>query len=84
MFKHFLTKEKKTIKTISGLRNLWISKKNKFAKEMRILTALFLRKNCLGYIFNSRITDFRLNIKYRSKMLEGVRSPENFGSLKDF
>ena len=83
-FKLFLLREKKTIKTISGLRNLWLSKRNKFAKETRILSGIFLRRNCLGYIFNSRITDYRLNIKYSSKMLEGVHNPERFSHLKDF
>ena len=83
-FKIYLLKLKKSIKTISGIRNMWCGSKNSFAREIRILSEIFLRKYALNYIFNSRIKDYALNIKYRKKMLEAIEKPEEFTSLKDF
>lgn len=67
-FKEKLLRLKKNIKTIKGIRQMWSEEKNPFAKEIRILSAVFLRKYCLPYIFNSRIKNHALNIKYRAIM----------------
>lgn len=57
---------KKTINSIADLRKLWVD--YKYAKCMRIISNLFLRKYALGYIFNSRICNFSSHIKYRQRL----------------
>lgn len=73
---------KRNINTIEHLRELWLS--SRYAREMRILSNLFLRKHALQYIFNSRITNFSSHIKYRHKLLEGVSCPNEFNNIKDY
>lgn len=44
----------------------------------------FLRKHSCEYIFNSRIKIYDRNLKYRHKIIEGVKNPQGFNMLKDF
>jgi hypothetical protein len=73
---------KKRINTIADLRRLWID--YKYAKCMRIISNLFLRKYSLNYIFNSRICNFRSHIKYRQRLREAVKDPQAFRHIKDY
>lgn len=63
------------LNTISELRSLWINSENKFAKAYRILSAEYLRKHSLSYIFNSRVENFHKHIKYRYKIIQSVEHP---------
>ncbi len=77
-----LRKKKKSINTIADLRNLW--SKYKYAKCMRVITSVFLRKHALSYIFDSRICTYSSHIKYRQRLCEAVESPEEFKHIKDY
>lgn len=65
---------KKKINKIVDLRNLWTQ--GKYAAPIRIISEHFLRKYSFSWIFNSRIEDITYPIKYRRRMIEGVRKPE--------
>lgn len=54
-FYEMLFSYKDKINTIAELRSLWIEEENKFAKVLRILSAIYLRKYSLNHIFNSRV-----------------------------
>jgi hypothetical protein len=77
-----LKKKKKSINKISDLQKLWLNEK--FSKEFRVLTGIFLRKYCLSWVFNSRIKNIKYPIKYRCRIIEGVQKPEEFNFLKNF
>ena len=65
--------KKKTINTISELRELWSD--FPYAKEIRKLSNLFLRKHGVKHIFNSRISCFPTHIKYRNRLIEALKNP---------
>jgi hypothetical protein len=77
-----LKKKKKSINKISDLQKLWQGEK--FSREFRVLTGVFLRKYCLPWVFNSRIKNIKYPIKYRYRIIEGVEKPEEFIYLKNF
>lgn len=77
-----MKERKRTINTIADLRNLWID--YKYAKEMRLLSNLFLRKYSLNYIFNSRICNYGSHIKYRYRLCEAIKEPKAFKHIKDY
>lgn len=77
-----LIQRKKTINTIADLRDLWSD--YKYAKCMRIISMLFLRKYSLAYIFNSRICTYGSHIKYRQRLCEAVKNPDSFKHIKDY
>jgi len=58
--------------------------KNEIKRCLRIYSHYFLRKHYLPYIFNSRVKDYRLHIKYRKKILEGIENPERFTCIKEY
>ena len=74
------------INTIHDLREMWgeQAKDDKVKKCIRILSYHFMRMKCLPYIFNSRIRNYHTHIKYRKKMMEGIRDPEKFTKIKEF
>lgn len=82
MFLAELKLKKKTINTIADLRALW--SKHEYAKCMRIVSYIFLRKFALPYIFDSRICTFGSHIKYRQRLCEAVSNPEDFRHIKDY
>ena len=77
-----LRERKKSINTIADLRSLWLD--YKYAKCMRVLSNLFLRKYALQYIFNSRICNYSSHIKYRHRMREAIYNPTSFRHIKDY
>ena len=70
---------------IEDLKNMWVDNaENIYSYPLRVITENFLRKHALSWIFNSRIEDKKAPIKYRMKLREGVRNPENFANLKSY
>lgn len=69
-----LKKKKKGLNRIDDLKKLWTE--GHFCKEVRIMTDIFLRKYSLKWIFNSRLENIKFPIKYRNRMIEGVKKPE--------
>jgi hypothetical protein len=43
-----------------------------------------MRKHSLKYIFNSRIKNHITHVKYRNKLIDGLKTPESFTNIKDF
>lgn len=64
------------INTIADLRSLWVDEKNPFAKSMRIISIEYLRKYSWGHIFNSRVENYGKHVKYRYKIIEGLKNPK--------
>jgi hypothetical protein len=79
-----IRQKKKKLNSIADLRSLWLDGENLFAKPIRILSLIFLKRYSLTYIFNSRVTNFQGHIKYRYRMIEALRNPNNFTSIKVF
>jgi hypothetical protein len=61
--------------SIAELRNLWIDEMNIYGGPTRILSMIFLKKHSLKYIFHSKVSNLRGHIKYRYRLLEGLKNP---------
>lgn len=77
-----LKRKKRGLNRIADLRKIW--SEGVFSKEVRILTEVFLKKHSLQWIFNSRLENLKFPIKYRRRMLDGVKNPVDFFYLKDY
>jgi len=75
------TELKGRIHSISDLRALW-SESNPLSSAFRVLSFEYLRRHYLKKVFNSRIENHAIHIKYRKRLLEALESPEDFTSLK--
>jgi hypothetical protein len=74
---------KNKVGNIADLRELWNSD-GEFGVISRTLSQLFLRKYCLNHIYNSRITNYSNHVKYRYRMMEALRNPSRFQSIKEY
>lgn len=83
-FMQKLTIVRKKLKSIEQMRSLWLEEKNSHAKVYRIITAYYFRKHSLPYIFNSRVENYPVHLKYRYKIMEGVSDPNNFSRMKEY
>jgi hypothetical protein len=77
---------KKKINSIEGLKRMWgyDNLDHKIKKCIRILSYEFMRKNCLQYIFHSKVQNYKTHIKYRQKLIEGIENPASFSNIKDY
>ena len=73
--------EKKNMKSIANLRELWTN--TIFGKAFRILSNVFFRKHCLSYIFNSKVNNIEAHLKYRNSLKRGLNKPDGFDHIKD-
>lgn len=73
IFLHDLLDDKKRINTIADLRYLWLS--SKYAKIMRILSNKFLRQYGFNYVFNSRVSNITVHLKYRRRLADAIVKP---------
>ena len=83
-FMNTIRQKKRKVNSIADLRSLWVDEENPFAKTTRILSGIFLKRHSLSYIFNSRVTNFQGHIKYRYRLIEALREPKQFTSIKMF
>lgn len=83
-FMNTIRQKKRKVNSIADLRSLWVDEENAFAKATRILSGIFLKRHSLSYIFNSRVTNFQGHIKYRYRLIEALREPKQFTSIKMF
>ena len=81
-FFEYINNSKLNINTIRDIRCMWTH--GVFGKAIRILSYQFLRKHALSYIFNSRVKNHSTHVKYRNKLMDGLRNPECFNNIKDF
>lgn len=79
-----IKKMKTKINSIEGLKRMWgfESLESKSKKCIRILSYEFMRKQCLGYIFHSKVKNYGTHIKYKQKLIEGIQNPSSFTHLK--
>ena len=77
---------KRKVNSIEGLKKMWGADNldHKIRKCIRILSYQFMRKNCLQYIFHSKVRNYGTHIKYRQKLIEGIEDPVAFNHIKDY
>ena len=84
-FMNILRTKKSKINSIADLRNFWLEAEHgDFPKVARILSNVFLRHFSLEYIFNSRISNYYGHVKYRARLIEALRNPSHFTSIKQY
>lgn len=49
---------------------------------MRVISEFFLKKYTCFWIFNSRVEKVSSPLKYRLRLLEAVKNPDAFNTLK--
>jgi len=54
----------------------------RYGKIMRIIYAYFLRKRTPHYIYSSKIENKMSHIKYRHKLINSLRNPNEFNNFK--
>jgi hypothetical protein len=64
--KHQITKNE-------HLTDMWTNERN--GREVRVISNEFLRKYSKHWIFNSRVTNFRTQLKYKLKLESILRNP---------
>lgn len=74
---------KNRVGNIADLRSLW-SSDNPFGVISRTVSQVFLRRHALNHIYNSRITNHSNHVKYRYRMMEALRDPQTFKSIKEY
>jgi hypothetical protein len=74
-------RRKRSMSKIGDLQELWIDK-NRFSKEMRVISEHFLRKWSSNWIFNSRITDYTCHLKYCRILANLIQKPSEFINLR--
>lgn len=77
-----LKAKKRGINSIADLRNLWLDENFEYARQMRMISIYFLKRASLTYVFSSRISNHEGHIKYRNRLIEVLRVPEDFTSIK--
>jgi|688.fasta_scaffold402010_1 hypothetical protein len=79
-------RSKKKINSIEGLKRMWgyDNLDHKIKKCIRILSYEYMRKHCLQHVFNSKVRNHKVLIKYRNKLIEGIENPAAFNNIKDY
>ena len=55
------------VNTIQELRDMWM--RHEHCEVFRMISSYFLRKYYVNHIFNSRIVNYSVHLKYRTKLL---------------
>lgn len=76
--------KKRNINSIAELRSLWVEEESPYACLTRKLSVHFLKRSSLKYIFKSRITNYGGHVKYRNRLIDVLRNPHEFKSMKIF
>jgi len=89
-FKEFLLTQKEIINSIKTLRDALLipegdrSKLSAFKRAFKAISEVFIKFFAVNWIFNSKINDKTLHLKYRFKILRRIRNPEHFTYLENF
>jgi len=89
-FRSFVSKQKEDINSIKTLREMLLipegeSKENAAYKRVfQAISEIFVKFFSVNWIFNSKVGDKLLHLKYRFKILRRVRCPEHFTYLENF
>ncbi|CAK74700.1 unnamed protein product (macronuclear) [Paramecium tetraurelia] len=49
----------------------------------RIISQIFIKKQAINYIFNSKIAQHNWHMKYRQKIYKGIKDPNRFSHIKN-
>jgi len=89
-FRVFVAEQKEDINSIKTLREMLLISSGdneqmiKLKNMFRAISEIFVKFFSVNWIFNSKVSDKRLHLKYRYKILRRVRSPEHFTYLENF
>ncbi len=90
-FKEFLLIQKEIINSIKTLRDALLipegdemTKQSSLKRAFRAISEIFIKFFSVNWIFNSKINDKLLHLKYRYKILRRIRNPEHFTYLENF
>lgn len=90
-FKAFVLANKEDINSIKTLREMLMisdeQERTKIGALKRIfksVSEIFVKFYSVNWIFNSKLGDKRLHLRYRFKILRRVRNPEHFTYLENF
>jgi len=89
-FKEFLLTQKEIINSIKTLRDALLipegdrSKLSAMKRAFKAISEIFIKFFAVNWIFNSKINDKTLHLKYRYKILRRIRNPEHFTYLENF
>jgi len=89
-FRAFVSKQKEDINSIKTLREMLLIKEGErrescaYKKIFQAVSEIFVKFFSVNWIFNSKVSDKKLHLKYRFKILRRVRNPEHFTYLENF
>jgi hypothetical protein len=89
-FKRFIAQSKGKINCIKNLREILLvtSEDSKQMAELKRLFKLscevFLKYFCVNWVFESKVMDKIIHLKYRGKILRRIQHPELFTYLENF
>jgi len=89
-FRLFVAEQKEDINSIKTLREMLLISNGdndqviKLKNMFRAISEIFVKFFSVNWIYNSKVSDKRLHLKYRYKILRRVRSPEHFTYLENF
>jgi hypothetical protein len=89
-FRKYLEREKESLNSIRSLREMLLPlehdtpKTAHFKVVFQRISEVFLKFFSVNWIFNSKINEKNLHLKYRLKFLRRIRNPEHFTYLESF
>ncbi|CAD8074849.1 unnamed protein product [Paramecium primaurelia] len=54
-----------------------------YRRAFRIISQIFIKKQAINYIFNSKIVQHNWHMRYRLQIYKGVKNPDNFSHIKN-
>ncbi|CAK79415.1 unnamed protein product (macronuclear) [Paramecium tetraurelia] len=54
-----------------------------YRRAFRIISQIFIKKQAINYIFNSKIVQYNWHMRYRLQIYKGVKDPDHFSHLKN-
>ncbi|CAD8065309.1 unnamed protein product [Paramecium primaurelia] len=54
-----------------------------YRRAFRIISQIFIKKQAINYIFNSKIVQHNWHMKYRYQIYKGIKNPQNFTHVKN-
>ena len=89
-FNRFIRKDKHKMNCIQSLRNkllIFLDDSDGIARCKRVFQSVcvaFVKYFSVNWIYNSKVGDKLIHLKYRFKILRRIQNPEHFTYLKEF
>lgn len=89
-FKKFVQAQKEDINSIKKLRELLLITEEDSEKTAALkrafarISEVFVKFYSVNWIFNSKVSDKLIHLRYRFKILRRIRNPEHFTYLENF